>query len=251
MSAQAKHRCLMGIVGCTLWLLVDLLGLATLAQGQTARHSQEAGADISKLRDITGIERIAAPPASRVWQVAAASAVAILALLALTTWSIRRFQPRPKLPLSFSQHALHELERLGEFATCGDSVEAYHTCLSDIVRHYLQAGFNIPATQRTNEEFFELLQIGEALTPEQREGLGQFLKRCDMAKFAAAQFTASECETTRCLARQFVEATTPSHRSARRDRRRPRFRRFTESSPPSEPGEAWEPFLTPENEGVG
>jgi hypothetical protein len=207
MSAQAKYRYL--ILGCTLGLPLGPLGVATLARGQTTPHFQEGGAAVSKLRDITGIERTAAPPATSVWRVAAAFAVAILALLALTTWGIRRLQPRPKPPVTFGQRALDELERLGEFGTWGGgTVDTYHTRLSDIVRHYLQAGFDIPATQRTNEEFFGLLQIGETLTTEQREVLGQFLKRCDLAKFAAAQFTASECESTRCLARRFVKATS-------------------------------------------
>ena len=205
MSARAKHRCLIVIVSSTL----GLLGAVPPASGQTPPPSQEGAVDVSKLRDITGIERTATPPASSAWRVAAAFAVAALALLALTTWGIRRLQSRPKPPVSFDQRALHELELLGGFGTrIGGTVEAYHTRLSDIVRQYLQAQFDIPATQRTNEEFFGLLQVRETLPPEQREVLGQFLKRCDMAKFAAARFTGSECETTRCLARQFVEASS-------------------------------------------
>jgi hypothetical protein len=215
MSIQAKSRYLSLILSCILWLPLGLLGVGTLASGQTTSLSQGGGADLSKLRDITGIERTVAPPASSIWRVAAALAVAILALLALSTWGIRRLQGRPQPPLSFRQRALDELERLGEFETLGGgTAEAYHTRLSDIVRHYLQARFHIPATQRTNEEFFGLLRMGETLTPEQREVLGQFLKRCDMAKFAAARFTASECETTRCLARQFVEATSGGRRNS-------------------------------------
>jgi hypothetical protein len=214
MSPSPKHGLIL-ILSCISWLPVDLLGVATPGSGQVSPPSQKGDADLSKLRDITGIERTPTPPASSVWQVAAGFAVAILALLALTTWGIRRIHARPKPPLSFSQRALDELERLGEFGTCDVTVEAYHTRLSDIVRLYLQGTFNIPATQRTNEEFFGILQIGETLTPEQREVLGQFLKRCDMAKFAAAQFTASECDAARCLARRFIEATSPvAHNSA-------------------------------------
>jgi hypothetical protein len=214
MSIQARYRRLSVILGVSLWLTLVLLGVATLAFAQPAPHSQEGGADLSKLRDITGIERTAAPPASNLWRVAAAFTVAVLAVLALTTWGIRRLQPRPQPSLSFSQRALDELERLGEFGTWGGgTAEAYHMRLSDIVRHYLQARFHIPATQRTNEEFFGLLEVGEMLPPEQREVLGQFLKRCDMAKFAAAQFTASECESTRYLARRFVEATSAGPQS--------------------------------------
>jgi hypothetical protein len=206
MSPQTKLRCLVVIVSCSFWLPV---GIANAANGQAIPNSQEGGPNASQLRDITGIERTPVPPTSRVGQMAAAFAVAVLAILALSTWGIRRLQTRPKPSLSVSQRALDELERLGELGSkAGSTVEAYHTRLSDIIRRYLQAGFNIPATQRTNEEFFGLLQTGQTLAPEQREVLVQFLRRCDMAKFAAAQFTASECETARCLARHFVHATS-------------------------------------------
>jgi hypothetical protein len=209
MTPQTKRHCLFVIIGCSLWLPAELLGVATPAIGQAIPKLQESGPNVSQLRDITGIERTPIPPASRVGQVGAAIAVAVLAILALTTWGVRRLQARPKPSLSLTQRALDELERLGEFGNkFGGTVEAYHTRLSDIIRRYLQSGFNIPATQRTNEEFFGLLQTSETLTPQQREVLGEFLKRCDMAKFAAAQFTASECETTRGLARRFVQATS-------------------------------------------
>ena len=188
---------------------------AALDQGQAnISGSPEDGFDAAKLRDITGIERTARPPATGIWRMVGVVGLAIVAALALTAaWGIRRFQPRPKIAPSLTERTLEELERLGKLVLSDqETVARYHTRLSDIVRHYLEERLDVPATQRTTEEFFRALPMEKLLTQGGQETLHQLLKRCDVAKFSAAQLSAADCETTRCLARRFVE-TAAQHRA--------------------------------------
>ena len=56
--------------------------------------------------------------------------------------------------------------------------------VSDTVRWYLEERFDFHAPERTTEEFLYELQGTDLLTPDQKDSLGEFLKRCDLVKFA-------------------------------------------------------------------
>jgi hypothetical protein len=58
------------------------------------------------------------------------------------------------------------------------------TLVSDTLRFYLEERFNFRAPERTTEEFLHELQATDRLLPDQKESLGEFLKRCDLVKFA-------------------------------------------------------------------
>jgi hypothetical protein len=49
---------------------------------------------------------------------------------------------------------------------------------------YLEERFDFHAPERTTEEFLYELQATELLTRDQKESLAEFLKRCDLVKFA-------------------------------------------------------------------
>jgi hypothetical protein len=211
-----------------IWPLILTLGCLW---SQPLEPVAVAAFDSSKLRDITGIERSAAPPAGAAWRLVAAVVAVILAALALTTWGVRRLQSRERPPVSLERRAFEELDALERLKRSpGHTVQMYHTAISDIVRRYLQGRLEIPATQRTTEEFFETVRAGETLTPEQREILGLFLGRCDRVKFAPEEVPMSECESTRGLAERFIES---------------------ESLPPSDHAKGRKAGPTPESEGLG
>ncbi len=56
--------------------------------------------------------------------------------------------------------------------------------VSDTIRFYLEERFNFRAPERTTEEFLYELQGTDLLLPDQKESLGEFLKQCDLVKFA-------------------------------------------------------------------
>ncbi len=199
------------ILSCVLWLFPGTSSATAFDRGQpNVSDPSEDGFDAAKLRDITGIERTAHPPTTGIWRMVGVVGLAIVAALALTAaWGIRRFQPRPKIAPSLVARTLEELDRLGELRLSGEqAVARYHTRLSDIVRRYLQERFDIPAAQRTTEEFCRALPVEKLLAHGDQQTLRQLLQRCDLAKFSAAEFSAADCETTRA-SRRFVETSGP------------------------------------------
>jgi hypothetical protein len=149
--------------------------------------------DLKTLRDPTAIEPLPplpeapAPP----WQEVSAGAV-LVALLALVFFWWRRRSRTSLVPAE--QWALRELNRLlALHLPDHGKIEQYHTLLANVVRRYLERKFQLPARRRTTPEFLVVLQASSQLSGPQREFLGDFLKRCDLAKFAGAAAAPAEC----------------------------------------------------------
>ncbi len=62
--------------------------------------------------------------------------------------------------------------------------QPFYTTLSDIVRHYLEGRFHIPATGQTTREFLNDAKQNSRLEHCDRESLGTFLVAADLVKFA-------------------------------------------------------------------
>jgi hypothetical protein len=203
---RVKPGSIVLILSLVLWLFPGATRAGALNQEPNASDPPQDSFDATKLRDITGIEHTARPPTIGIWRMVGAVGLAIVAALALTAaWGIRRFQPRPMSVPSLIERTLEELDRFGKLVVSDqEAFSSYHSRLSDVIRRYLEEQFDIPATQRTTEEFFRVLPVEKLLAPGNRELLRQLLERCDVAKFSAAQLSAADCETARCLARRFV-----------------------------------------------
>jgi len=163
-----------------------------------------------ELRDITGPE--APPPAPPPWYrwLPWAGVVAALAGLVAGGWSLRHRFATPARPLAPHEWAARELDRIEalRLPEAGET-ERYHTLLSDVARAYLERRFNLPASQQTTAEFLETMRRSPQLTAAQQGLLGDFLERCDMAKFARAAPPPDECRAVAAMARSFVQQTTP------------------------------------------
>ena len=81
--------------------------------------------------------------------------------------------------------------------------------VSDTVRLYLEERFNFHAPDRTTEEFLYELQSTDLLTPDQKESLAEFLKRCDLVKFAKYEPREPELRDLHASALRLVEETEP------------------------------------------
>jgi hypothetical protein len=131
---------------------------------------------------------------------------AVLLLLALLWWGWRKARAgRPQLTLL--QRTLQQLEATRALMEAGDA-RAFAAAVSDVVRGYVELRFNVRAMQRTTAEFLRdcLSQVGSAL--QAHEGaLGEFLKFCDLAKFARWSLDAQEMQGMLASARHFVETT--------------------------------------------
>ena len=82
--------------------------------------------------------------------------------------------------------------------------------VSDTLRSYLEERFKFHAPERTTEEFLHELQATDRLLPEQKESLGEFLKRCDLVKFARYDPREVELRDLHGSAIRLVEETEPA-----------------------------------------
>ena len=166
-----------------------------------------AKVDISEARDLVPIEELPAPAgAARPWW---PWLFAALPVLAIGAWFLLGRRSRPLLEPTPRDAALRQLDELATLPleTQAD-VERLHTRLSEVLRCYLERGFDLPATRRTTPEFFAALAHESPLTAELQALLSEILERCDLAKFAGVTPLTDECQRVVSLARTFVEKTT-------------------------------------------
>ena len=157
----------------------------------------------SDIRDIRG--PIAIPT---VWPtlllIAGAAALAVLLGVGVY-WLVKRLRKaRIKTP---AEIALERLARARAIARQGRATELSAE-LSDAVREYIQARFELRAPHRTTEEFLhELLSTRRTPIAAHREALGEFLGACDLAKFARFAIDVEHMNAMLDAAESFVRAT--------------------------------------------
>lgn len=135
-------------------------------------------------------------------------AVVLLIAVLLGIW-IRRYQkklasrPSGPPPLPPAEWARQALERLAaEESQYSD--KDYIVAVSDIVREYLERAFNLPAPERTTEEFLAEMADHPVFTPAMREEMSAFLQRADLVKFAGQHLSRDDRPRLLESARQFV-----------------------------------------------
>jgi len=165
--------------------------------------------DAKDIRDIKGVEPV--PADLRPYYLAAAA----LLVLGVLAWLIRRWrrQParaRPAAPPppahEVAAKALAELARR-RLLQAGAFVEHY-TTLAAIVRTYVEQRFALRAPEMTTEEFLGASARDARLAGTHRGLLGQFLRECDLVKFARHVPTVLDGERALAAAARFVAETT-------------------------------------------
>ena len=129
---------------------------------------------------------------------------------AVVVWLLlrRRNRARPVIPPWVS--AGEELARLeGDLARREFAAAEGVRRLSDILRNYLAARFDLPVTTETTAEFMAGAADAEFLGSGDREFLRAFLAAADLVKFARVPADRSELERSIETARALVEHTVP------------------------------------------
>jgi hypothetical protein len=177
-----------------------ILYLALVAPAALAQAS-----DVSnEPRDITGIEDLPPPPPPVRWPYWLALGLVGSAGLCYAGWKLGRIRPRPA-PLSPDRWALKELDRIAAMGLVeAGQTEHYHTAISDVVRRYLELRFDLHAPQQTTPEFLATMQKAAAIPAEQQALLADFLRRCDVAKFAPVTPPPEECREVLEVARRII-----------------------------------------------
>jgi hypothetical protein len=131
----------------------------------------------------------------------------LLAAIGYAVW--RRRRHRPTRALQYFEIALQRLEELRALMHPA-SVREFSSAISDTVRRYIEAGFKVTATHRTTEEFLhDILETENSPLSPHRSLLAEFLRQCDLAKFAGMSLSAAHMESLYQSARSFIVGTSP------------------------------------------
>ena len=92
--------------------------------------------------------------------------------------------------------------------------EEFYVEVSAILRTYIERRFALAAPEQTTEEFLRGLAGRGDFSQENRRALGEFLRHCDLVKFARLQPTAAEAAATAATCRAFVVGAAPKAMAA-------------------------------------
>ena len=138
--------------------------------------------------------------------------VAILLLMAAVVGLILYFKMRkkqvPEVP-PVPPH-IRAKQKLEEALALLAQPKPFCIMVSDTVRSYLEERFTFHAPERTTEEFLHELQTTNRLLPDQKESLGEFLKSCDLVKFARYEPRETELRQLHDSAVRLVDETEPA-----------------------------------------
>ncbi len=162
-----------------------------------------ANADSSQdIRDIHG--PIAIPGRRSPWWYAGGAAIAVGVLAAAVLYARRR---KPIAPPH--ERALRALEEAGTMFE-GDPRQ-FSFAVSEIVRQYVEEAFRVRASHRTTEELLADLMLDRSPVALYRTALGEFLRYCDLAKFAGWSLSPADRMAMLVSAETFIRATaTPA-----------------------------------------
>ena len=161
------------------------------------------------LRDIKGPVAVPHDYRPLLWLGAAVVGLVLLAAVLYRLINRRRQAPAAP-PRPAHEVALEALAKLhaAHLVEAGRH-EDFYVRLSDIVRTYLEARFQLRAPEMTTEEFLQVAQRDPQLTPAQRSLLGHFLSEADLVKFARYVPAGGDAERAYNAAREFVQSTVP------------------------------------------
>lgn len=146
------------------------------------------------------------------WMAAGAGLALLAGLGAAGFWWTRRRRggkdhavPPPLPPQELAYRQLQEI--LDDGLLDQGAFKDLFSRISDVIRLYMENRFGLHAPKLTTEEFLATLHGRSPFTPEQQHLLDEFLKRCDLVKFAADSVTREEAERHIEACRAFIDAT--------------------------------------------
>jgi len=179
----------------------------TTTGGGPASRASAAGTAAGSSQDIRDIRGPIEFPDPWLWALYAAGGVGGLLLL-YAAWRLwmRRKQP-VKAPHELAFEALERARELMQ----PEHAREFSFRVSGVVRVYIEARFAVESTHQTTAEF--LRSVSEQKSgplAAQRVLLAEFLKNCDLVKFARFGLTREEMEAMVRSAWQFVDSTKPA-----------------------------------------
>lgn len=100
---------------------------------------------------------------------------------------------------------LKELEDEG--LVSAGMLKVFYERVSNILRYYVEDRFNLKAPERTTEEFLHELKFNHDFAAGDKDSLEQFLRHCDLVKFAKHEPDDDQVRRTVDLVRDFIDRT--------------------------------------------
>jgi len=176
---------------------IPALAMAGLLAGATL-HAAPAQTD--DIRDIHG--PIAVPAPRPVWPYLAGAG-----MLASAAGAVVLYRRRRAPALTPAARALRALDELRPFTAA--EARAFSFTVSEIVRRYVEASFPVRAAHRTTEELLADLMRDASPVAAKRAELGEFLRYCDLAKFAGWSLSSADMAAMLASAEAFIRGTQP------------------------------------------
>lgn len=148
------------------------------------------------------------------------STLILLFVLGLGTGILLYFKYRhiikpPPLPIPAHVIALRDLEKARGMSLENEGkIKEYYISVSGIIRRYIEKRFGLHAPERTTEEFLTELTVTDTLNQTHKGLLRDFLKHCDLVKFAKYGPTKNEIDGAYKTGRRFVKETKPIEESS-------------------------------------
>jgi hypothetical protein len=165
-----------------------------------------------KIHDIRQPVSLPQSMAIWIWSAAISGALIMLGLLGFYIYRKRRNAAIIEAENFIPAHeiAFADLERLvaENYIEKGHIKPFYHG-VSNILRQYIENRFNINAPEQTTEEFLAGLETNNAFPVNFKELLKDFLRHCDLVKFAAHQPTTNDIQNTFDSCKTFIIETKP------------------------------------------
>ena len=149
------------------------------------------------------------------WPYVIAGAAALAVIIGVALKPRRR---NPPTPFETAMSRLASAPKI--FDSAGG--KKYADEVSQIVRDYLEAERNLPAPERTTEEFLAIAADSKIFDSAQRQRLAEILKLADLAKFAAFGFQENERDSILKNAEEFVKSDDELIRSEKKAKKNER-----------------------------
>ncbi len=165
--------------------------------------SPEAEIEIADIEDVVEI------PPSR-WSLwgGLAGAIAVAGLVGALMRRPKKAVAVKRVYRPAHEVALAKLRALAEEKLVEQGrVKEFYLKLSGCLRQYIENRFALRAPEQTTEEFLAAIGSSEALPPDHKKQLGDFLTHCDLVKFARYEPTVEQINESLSMAERFVETT--------------------------------------------
>lgn len=119
-------------------------------------------------------------------------------------------------PVPPHQRALEALEAIQRAKLVEQGLyKEYYIRVSDVLRRYMEEQFHLRAPERTTEEFLDEIQHNGVLGLQEQLLLREFLRHCDLVKFAKAEPTSEQIRETYATCEQFIIDSEAACRASR------------------------------------